>query len=142
MVRVLLVEDSLADVELTRAALEEVSIDAELPVVRDGEEALAYLHREGEHADAVRPHLVLLDLNLPKMGGIEVLERLQADRDPVLRRLPVIVLTTSQSDADVARCYELRANCLVTKPMTADDLVGAVRSLASFWLGVATHPPQ
>ena len=137
---ILLVEDNAGDVRLTREALREGDIDIELTAVPDGEQALAYLRREGGHADAPRPDLVLLDLNLPKKNGLEVLEEIR--EDPDLRRLPVLMLTTSASARDVAACYDRGVNCYVVKPLDLDDFTRLVQAIHSFWFGVAHLPPR
>ncbi len=137
-IEVLLVEDNPADVRLTREVLENGDEDTHLNVVRDGEEAMAYLRRQGEYADSPRPQLVLLDLNLPKKDGREVLEELKGDSE--LRRIPVVVLTTSAAEADISRSYELHANCFITKPLDLDDFFSVVRSIKDFWLASARLP--
>src|SRR3954454_19589342 len=113
-VQILLVEDSPGDVRLTQEALRDAKIANELHVTSDGEQAMRFLRREGEHLDAPRPELILLDLNLPRKDGREVLEELKADED--LRRIPVIVLTTSVADRDILRSYDLHVNCYIAKP--------------------------
>jgi two-component system, chemotaxis family, response regulator Rcp1 len=134
---VLLVEDNPADVRLTREVLEEgESVD--LTVVPDGEEAMAFLRAEGIYEGAPRPHLVLLDLNLPKKDGREVLEELKGD--VALSRIPVVVLTTSGAETDIARSYELHANCFMTKPLDLDEYFAAVRAIKDFWLDNARLP--
>ena len=137
---ILLVEDNAGDVRLTREALREGGIDVELAAVPDGEQALAYLRREGEHADAPRPDLVLLDLNLPKKNGLEVLEEIRADED--LRRLPVVMLTTSASARDVAACYDRGVNCYVVKPLDLDEFTRLIQAIHSFWFETAQLPPR
>ncbi len=137
---ILLVEDNAGDVRLTREALREANVAVELTAVPDGERALAYLRGEGEHAGAPRPDLVLLDLNLPKKNGLEVLEEIKAD--PELRRTPVIMLTTSSSARDVTACYDRGVNCYVVKPLDLDDFTRLVRAINSFWLEVARLPPH
>jgi two-component system, chemotaxis family, response regulator Rcp1 len=136
----LLVEDNAGDVRLTREALREGNLAVELTAVADGEQALAYLRGEGEHAGARRPDVILLDLNLPKKNGLEVLEEIKAD--PGLRRLPVIMLTTSASARDVAACYDRGVNCYVVKPLDLDDFTRLVQAINSFWLEVARLPPH
>lgn len=139
-VELLLVEDNPGDVELTREALEEARVRNRLHVVSDGEEALAFLHREGRHAGAPRPDLVLLDLNLPRMGGREVLAAIKRSDD--LRRIPVVVLTTSEAEKDVLGAYELHANAYIVKPVDLDQFLGVVRSIEGFWLAVVKFPPE
>jgi CheY-like chemotaxis protein len=138
--RLLVVEDSEADVELLREALADSEPAVALDVVRHGEDALAFLRREGTFSGAARPDLVVLDLNLPRMGGFEVLRALREDVDPRLRRLPVIVFTTSQTVTDVEQAYELHASSFVTKPTAFEHYLEAVRAFREFWLRVATLP--
>ena len=138
--QILLVEDSPGDVRLTREALRDAKICNELHVVRDGEAALAFLRGEGEYAGAPRPDIVLLDLNLPRKDGREVLEEMKADDD--LRRIPVIVLTTSLAEQDVLRSYDLHVNAYVTKPLDLDGFVAVVRSIESFWLSIVRLPSE
>jgi CheY-like chemotaxis protein len=136
--RVLLVEDNDADVRLTREALREAGEDVRLSAVPDGEQALAYLRREDGFSEAPRPDLVLLDLNLPRKNGVEVLDEMRADER--LASMPVIVLTSSAARQDIEACYARGANAFVVKPQDLDafmDLIGAIRS---FWLGVAQLP--
>jgi CheY-like chemotaxis protein len=135
---ILLVEDNAGDVRLTREALREARVDVELAAVPDGEEALEFLRMEGRHADAPRPDLVLLDLNLPKRNGLEVLEDIK--RDPRLRGLPVIMLTTSSAAADIAACYERGVNSYIVKPLDLDDFTSVVRAIDAFWLKTARLP--
>jgi CheY-like chemotaxis protein len=137
-VDILLVEDNPGDVRLTREALREARVQNRLHVVGDGAEAMAFLRREGRYAQAPQPDLVLLDLNLPRKDGREVLAEIKADAK--LRHIPVVVLTTSAAERDVASSYALHANCYVTKPMELDHYLEAVRALEGFWLGVATLP--
>lgn len=135
---ILVVEDNPADVRLTIEALRDVDIPTQLHVARDGAEALAFVRQEGNYADCPRPDLVLLDLNLPKRDGREVLAYMK--NDPKLRSIPVVVLTTSDAEQDVLRSYSLHANCYVKKPMDLDGFLATVRSVESFWLGVARLP--
>ena len=137
---ILLVEDNAGDVRLTREALHEADVNARLVAVHDGEEALAYLRNEGIHVDAERPDLILLDLNLPRMNGLEVLEEIKGD--PELRRTPVIMLTTSSSARDVEACYDRGVNCFVAKPLDLDDFTGVVRAINGFWFEVAELSPR
>jgi len=138
--RVLLVEDNEADVRLTREALREAEVAVDLVAVADGEQALEYLRSDGEHAGAERPDLILLDLNLPKKNGLEVLEEVRGDTQ--LRRIPVIMLTTSSSARDVAACYDRGVNCYVVKPLDLDDFTSLVQSINRFWFEVARLPPR
>jgi chemotaxis family two-component system response regulator Rcp1 len=139
-VEVLLVEDNPSDVVLIREALKDGRILVKLHVAMDGEEALQFLHCEGKYADAPRPDLILLDLNLPKKNGREVLADVKAD--PELRRVPVIVMTTSKAEQDIHRVYELNANCYITKPVELDEFLHVVRSIEDFWLTVVTLPGE
>ncbi len=138
LMHILLVEDSIPDIELTLEALADAKVANEVAVCRDGVGALAYLRREGEYADAARPDLVILDLNLPRMNGHEVLAAMQAD--PSLRRVPVAVLTTSTAEADVVRTYDLGANCYLTKPVDLEQFMTVVQALDDFWLGIVRLP--
>lgn len=137
-IELLLVEDNPGDVRLTREALAEGKVLTTLHVVEDGEQALAFLRREGRFAQAPRPDLVLLDLNLPRMDGREVLERIKAD--PSLRQIPVVVLTSSRAEEDVARTYDLHANCFIRKPVDLDQFLHVVRSVEDFWFTVVKLP--
>ena len=138
-IEILLVEDNLGDARLTREALREGDVRSELHVARDGIEALAFLRRQGAFKDAPRPDIVLLDLNLPRKDGREVLAEMKAD--PQLMRIPVVVLTTSESENDIMRCYELHANCYLTKPMELDRFIEVLRAFEGFWLATAKLPP-
>jgi CheY-like chemotaxis protein len=137
VINVLLVEDDPGDVLMTREAFEEY-LNNRLDVVNDGAEAIAYLRREGEYADAPRPDLILLDLNLPRRDGREVLAEVKADES--LRHIPVIVLTTSQADEDVLRSYQLHANAYVTKPVDFDGFIEAIRQIDHFFVSVVQLP--
>ena len=137
---ILLVEDNAGDVRLTREALREGDVSVELTAVPDGEQALAFLRGEGAHTGARGPDLILLDLNLPKKNGLEVLEEVK--RDPELRRTPVIMLTTSSSTRDIAACYDRGVNCYVVKPLDLDDFTRLVQAINSFWFEVAVLPPR
>ena len=140
LVHILLVEDNLADVELTLEALEEAKFANDVTVMRDGAEAVEYLHRRGAHGDAVRPDLIILDLNLPRRSGHEVLADLKAD--PALRRIPVAILTTSSAESDVLASYDLGANCFLTKPVDVGQFLKVVQSIEDFWFGVVRLPPR
>jgi CheY-like chemotaxis protein len=133
-IEILLVEDNLSDIRLTEEISSECAMPIRLSVVRDGEEAIAYLQRKGAYASAPRPTLILLDLNLPKKDGLEVLAELKAD--PSLKRIPVIVLTTSSADQDINNSYDLHANCFITKPVHIDRFITVVESINNFWLKV------
>ncbi len=137
---ILLVEDNPGDVLLTKEAFREGRLAHRLSVVEDGEDALHFLRQEGKHADAPRPDLILLDLNLPKKDGRELLAEVKGD--PVLRHIPVIVLTTSDAEQDVWRAYKLHANCYLTKPVQMDDFLNKIRSVEDFWLTVVRLPPH
>ena len=139
-VEILLVEDSPSDVELTREALAEAKLRNHLHVASDGVAALAFLRRQGAHAAAPRPDLVLLDLNLPRVDGREVLAALKAD--PALADIPVVILTTSAAEEDILRSYQLHANCYVTKPVDLDQFVKVVRAIEGFWLEIVKLPPR
>jgi CheY-like chemotaxis protein len=139
-IEVLLVEDDPGDVLMTREAFEEHKLRNHLSVVSDGEEALAFLRREGLHADAPRPDLILLDLNLPRRDGREVLQEIK--QDPQLRQIPVVVLTTSQADEDILRSYQLHANAYVTKPVDFERFVSVVRRIDEFFVSVVKLPPH
>lgn len=139
LAHILLVEDSPEDVLFTEEALKEAKVANELHVAEDGEQALDYVNRRGSHADAPRPDLIILDLNLPKLDGREVLAELKDDPD--LKRIPVVVLTMSASEEDVIRAYDQHANAYVRKPIGLDRFVEIVRSIDEFWLGIVTLPP-
>ncbi len=139
-VEILLVEDSPSDADLTFEALSEAKGSNRLTVVEDGVQALEFLRRRNEFADAHRPDLILLDLNLPRRDGREVLEELKSDA--ALRSIPVVVLTTSKAEQDVSRAYELQANCYITKPVEFSKFLEIVRSIEHFWLQVVTLPPD
>jgi len=137
-IQILLVEDNPGDVRLTREVLKEGRISNTLNVVEDGVEALAFLRREGAYADAKQQDLVLLDLNVPKKDGREVLAEMKAD--PALRRIPVIVLTSSSAELDIHGAYDLHANCYITKPVDLDQFTKVVRSIEEFWLSIVKLP--
>jgi two-component system response regulator len=139
-VEVLLVEDSPGDVRLTREAFKDAKVHINLHVASDGMQAMAFLNREGEHANAPRPDMILLDLNLPKKDGREVLEEIK--QSPILKTIPVVILTTSASEADILKSYRLHANCYITKPVGLDGFLDVVRSIDSFWLSVVKLPRE
>jgi len=139
-VEILLVEDNPGDVRLTKEALREGKVYNNLHWAKDGVEALEFLRREGKHAKAPRPDIILLDLNLPKKDGREVLEIIKSDDG--LKNIPVVVLTTSKAEEDVARSYALHANCYVTKPVDLEKFIVVVKSIDRFWLTVVTLPPS
>ena len=136
---VLLVEDNPADVDLTCMALDDEASPGRLYVARDGADAIAFLRREGAHADAPTPDLVLLDLNLPGLDGRSILAEIK--QDATLKGIPVVVLTSSAAPEDAAGAYEAGCNCFVTKPVGLSEYLAAVRAIKQFWLGVATRPP-
>ncbi len=137
---ILLVEDDPGDVLITKEALEHSKVTNTLATVDDGEQALAYLRREGEYAEATRPDLILLDLNLPRRDGREVLAEVKADPD--LRRIPIVVLTTSQAEEDILRSYDLHANAFVSKPVDFDRFVEVVRQVDEFFFTVVRLPDR
>jgi len=137
---ILLVEDNPGDVRLTQEALAEAKVRNRLHVVRDGEAAMDFLRRSGEHGDAPRPDLVLLDLNLPKLSGMEVLQAMKDE--PKLRQIPVVILTTSEAEEDVLRGYQLQASAYVTKPVDLDRFLGLVQAIDDFWLAVVRYPKE
>jgi two-component system, chemotaxis family, response regulator Rcp1 len=139
-IEILLVEDNPGDVELTREAFYEGKIGNRLSVAKDGVEALAMLRKEGVHRNSPRPDIVLLDLNLPRKSGLEVLSELKDD--PELRSIPVVILTTSLSEEDIARSYHAHANCYISKPVDFDKFMAVVRSLENFWLTVVRLPSK
>ena len=137
-VDILLVEDSPGDVRLTLEALADAKISNNISVASDGVEALEFLRKEGEHSEATRPDLILLDLNMPRMDGRELLSIIKADDS--LRTIPVVVLTTSQSEADILKSYDLQANCYITKPVDLDQFMAVVNSIQEFWLSIVKLP--
>jgi two-component system, chemotaxis family, response regulator Rcp1 len=139
-IEVLLVEDSPGDVRLTQEAFKDAKVHINLHVATDGAKAMFFLNREGEHANAPRPDLILLDLNLPKKDGREVLAEIK--ESPTLKSIPVVVLTTSSSEADILRSYQLHANCYITKPVGLEGFLTVVRSIDSFWLSVVKLPRE
>lgn len=138
-VEILLVEDNPGDVRLTKEALREGKVYSNLHWAKDGVEALEFLRREGKYADAPRPDIILLDLNLPKKDGREVLESIKNDER--FKQIPVVILTTSEAEEDVLRSYQLHANCYITKPVDLDKFIVVVQSIDRFWLTVVTLPP-
>ncbi|HEY9713250.1 MAG TPA: response regulator [Chroococcales cyanobacterium] len=138
IVRILLVEDSLADSRLIQEVLKEAKITIRMELVRDGEEALKCLRNQPPYEDAARPDLIILDLNLPKKDGREVLAELKDD--PQLQSIPVVILTTSQAEEDILRSYKLNASCYVTKPIDLDQFVKIIRSIDEFWFTAVKFP--
>jgi two-component system, chemotaxis family, response regulator Rcp1 len=139
-IEILLVEDSPADVRLTQEALKEEKLYVKLRVVNDGVEAMAYLRRQGKYAQSPRPDLILLDLNLPRKDGREVLKEIKSDDS--LRIIPVVVLTISKAEEDIARSYNLHANCYITKPLDLNQFSIVVKSIKDFWLTIVKLPPK
>ena len=138
-VEILLVEDNPGDERLTREALKEGKVYSNLHWAKDGVEAMEFLRREGPHANAPRPDIILLDLNLPKKDGREVLSEIKGDEQ--LKRIPVVILTTSKAEEDVLKTYNLHANCYVTKPVDLEKFIVVVKSIDRFWLTIVTLPP-
>jgi chemotaxis family two-component system response regulator Rcp1 len=139
LIEILLVEDNEGDVRLTEEVLKDAQITSRLSTVADGEEAIAFVRREGQHAGAPRPDLILLDLNLPRKDGREVLQELKSDDE--FRRIPVIVLTTSRAEPDILMSYDLHANCYVHKPLEFEQFSRALRAIEQFWLLTVQLPP-
>ena len=139
VLEILLVEDNPADVRLTQEAFKEGKIVNTLNVTKDGVEAMAYLRREGAYRNASKPDLILLDLNLPRKDGREVLAEIKADPD--LKRIPVVILTTSRAEMDIVKTYNLHANCYVVKPVDLDQFMRVIGTIEQFWLAAVTLPP-
>ncbi|MDA8018390.1 MAG: response regulator [Thermoanaerobaculia bacterium] len=139
-VEILLIEDNPDDVELTLASLEESKIGNQVHVVADGLAALDFLQRRNGHESAPQPDLILLDLNLPRMNGHEVLEVIK--EDPTLRRIPVVVLTTSEADEDILKAYDLHVNCYITKPIDLEQFVKVTRAVEEFWFTIVKLPTE
>ena len=139
-IEVLLVEDNPGDVRLTREALKDGKVSNNLSLAPDGVEALRFLRREGPYAGAPRPDVVLLDLNLPKKDGRQVLQEIKAD--PSLRTIPVVILTSSEAERDIAGAYALQANCYITKPVDLDQFITVVKSIEDFWFSIVKLPPE
>ena len=137
---ILLIEDNPADVRLTREAFHEGKILNTLVVAKDGVEAMEFLHRRGKYAGAARPDLILLDLNLPRKDGREVLAEIKSD--PALMRIPVVVLTTSRAERDIVKSYNLHANCYIVKPVDLDQFIDVIKSIDNFWLTAVTLPGE
>lgn len=137
-IEILLVEDNPGDVRLTRESLHDAKVHNNMMVAGDGVEAMACLRRQGSYADATRPDLILLDLNLPRMNGFEVLDAIK--EDPDLRRIPVVVLTTSQAEQDIIRSYNLYANAYVNKPVDLEQFIKVIKSIEGFWLEIVKLP--
>lgn len=139
-IQILLVEDSPSDAKLTLAALKLAKVVNQVSHVEDGVEAMEFLRRQGKYAQAERPDLILLDLNLPRKDGREVLEEMKADPD--FQMIPVVILTTSQAEQDIIRSYKLHANCYITKPVNFERFLEVVQSIENFWLTVVALPPN
>jgi CheY-like chemotaxis protein len=139
-IEILLVEDNPGDVNLTRIAIADREIDVNLSVVTDGVEAMNFLHRKGEYHHAIHPDLILLDWNLPRKDGREVLVEIRADEK--LQRIPVVVLTTSQAEEDILKAYNLHANCFITKPVDFHQFAQIVRSIEDFWFTIVQLPSE
>jgi two-component system, chemotaxis family, response regulator Rcp1 len=139
-VEILLVEDNAGDVRLAREGLRECKLLNNLHVAEDGVRALAFLRRQGEHAKAPRPDLIMLDLNLPRKDGREVLREIKEDDD--LKRIPVVILTTSKAEEDIVKSYSLHANCYVTKPLAIEQFITVVKAIESFWFTIVKLPPR
>jgi two-component system, chemotaxis family, response regulator Rcp1 len=139
-IEILLIEDNPGDVDLTKEALQDAKVRNRLSVVDDGAKAVDFLYKRGEYADAPRPDIILLDLNLPKKDGRQVLEEIKAD--PQLAEIPVVILTTSQAEEDIIRSYQLHANCYITKPVDFKQFMHVVKSIEEFWLTVVKLPKR
>lgn len=137
-IEILLVEDNPGDARLTIEALKEGKVRNNIYVAKDGLEALNFLFREDKFTDATRPDIILLDLNLPKKNGREVLEIIKSDKD--LRRIPVVILTTSKAEEDIIRTYDLHANCYITKPVDLDQFIRVIKTMEDFWLSIVKLP--
>ena len=139
-VEILLIEDNPGDILLTQKSLSDSKLMNNLHVVKDGEEAIGYLHKEGGFANAIRPDLILLDLNLPKKSGHEVLEELKSDKD--LKRIPIVILSTSKSEKDILGSYNNYANCYIAKPVDLTQFHTIVKSIENFWFSIVTLPAK
>ncbi|TFH11029.1 MAG: response regulator [Candidatus Atribacteria bacterium] len=139
-VEILLVEDNEGDARLAQEALKDAKVSNKITWVRDGVEALAFLRREGAHAGSARPDVILLDLNLPKKDGREVLAEIKEDDD--LRRIPVVVLTVSDAEEDIVKSYSLHANCYIKKPLDLDQFLRVIKAIENFWLTIVKLPPN
>jgi two-component system response regulator len=140
IIEILLVEDNPGDIRLTKEALKDSKLQNNLSLARDGVEALAFLRREGKYADAPHPDIILLDLNLPKKDGREVLEEIK--QDAILKRIPVVVLTTSDDEYDIIESYNLHANCYITKPVDLQRFIAIVKIIEQFWFKIVQLPPM
>lgn len=140
VVNILMVEDNEGDARLTQEALKDSKLRMRLDIVVDGVEALEYLRKEGDFASAPEPDMILLDLNLPRKGGIEVLEEIKTDE--ALKKIPVVIMTSSRAEEDIVRSYKLHANCYITKPLDLEQFSSIVRSIDHFWFTIVTLPSQ
>jgi two-component system, chemotaxis family, response regulator Rcp1 len=140
IIDILLVEDNPGDVRLAQEALKESKVRNKLFVVDDGVEAMEFLRQQGKYADAPRPDLILLDLNLPRKGGREVLDEVKNDED--LKRIPVVVLTVSRAEEDIVKCYNNHANCYITKPLDFNQFMEVTKAIDNFWLTIVKLPPK
>ncbi|TLS65639.1 response regulator [Mariprofundus erugo] len=139
-IEILLVEDSPGDVRLTVEAFKDMKLHNKLSVASDGVEALQFLRREGAYADASRPDIIILDLNLPRLDGRQVLAEIKADER--LKHIPVIILTSSSADEDIAHTYKLHANCFITKPISFEEFTRVITTVNDFWLSIVKLPPR
>lgn len=137
-IQILLVEDNEGDILLTLEAFKEMKVKNRIAVVKDGAEAIEFLKKQGQYADSVIPHLILLDINMPKLNGIEVLDFIK--KDEKLKSIPVIMLTTSSAESDITACYEKSANCFITKPLDFGKFLNVVEAIESFWFNIARLP--
>src|SRR6185436_18896326 len=137
-IQILLVEDNEGDILLTLEAFKEIKAKNSIAVVKDGEEAIEFLKKQGQYADSVMPNLILLDINMPKLNGMEVLDFIK--KDEKLKKIPVVMLTTSSSESDIAACYERSANCFITKPLDFGKFLNVVEAIESFWFTIAQLP--
>jgi CheY-like chemotaxis protein len=140
IVDILLVEDNPGDVRLTEVALQESKVHINMVSVLDGVEAMAFLHKEGRYSNSFRPDLILLDLNLPKKSGLEVLDEIKVDED--LKSIPVVVLTTSQAELDIIKSYNLHANAFISKPVDLNQFLSVVKGIEDFWVEIVRLPPN
>ena len=139
-IEILLVEDSPGDIRLTQEALADAKIHNRMSVVNDGIQALEFLRNEGDNPDAPRPDLILMDLNMPRMDGRECLEKIKADEK--LKSIPVVILTTSEAERDIAQSYQLQANCYISKPVDLDQFIEVVAAIEQFWFSIVKLPPR
>ena len=139
-VEILLVEDNPGDIRLTQESLKESKVFNNLHVVKDGESAMEFLNKKGQYKEVPRPNLILLDLNLPKMNGQEVLAIIKQNEE--LKTIPVVILTSSEADEDIVKSYNLHANCYITKPVDLEKFIDVVNAIDSFWFGIVQYPPK